>query len=123
MNNTLQAVHLEYDNVCVSGDFNFPSIDWIGDENTPNLSSRGSVLLKDIMSELGPSQINDVIYNSAGNILDPIFTNIPEMITTVFWIFDWSRCAKISNFYSKDTKHKKTVCLQLQSSSEDRAES
>ena len=73
MNNTLQAVYLEYDNVCVSGDFNFPSIDWSGNEKTPNSSSRGSVLFKDIMSELGPSQINDAISNSAGNILDPIF--------------------------------------------------
>ena len=37
MNNILQAVHHEYDNVCVFGDFNFPSIDWSGNENTQNL--------------------------------------------------------------------------------------
>ena len=68
MNNTLQAVHHEYDNVCVSGDFNFPSIDWSGNVNTQNLSSCGRVSFKDIMSEFGHSQINDVISNSAGNI-------------------------------------------------------
>ena len=72
MNNTLQAVHHEYDNVCVFSDFNFPSIDWSGNENKPNLGPCGSVLLKNIMSEFGHSQINDVISNSVGNILDLI---------------------------------------------------
>ena len=83
MNNTPQAVHHEYDNVCVFGDFNFPSIDWSGNENTQNLGSCGRVSFKEIMSEFGHSQINDVISNSAGNILDLIFANIPEMISTV----------------------------------------
>ena len=35
------------------------------------------------MSEFGHSQINDVISNSASNILDLNFTNIPEIISTV----------------------------------------
>ena len=35
------------------------------------------------MSEFGHSQINDVISNSAGNNLELIFVNIPEMISTV----------------------------------------
>ena len=38
-----------------------------------NLGSCGSVYISDIMSEFGHSQINDVISNSAGSILDPIF--------------------------------------------------
>ena len=46
MNNTLQAVHHEYDNVCVFSDFNCPSIDWSGNENTPNVGLCGSVSLK-----------------------------------------------------------------------------
>ena len=83
INNTLQAVHHEYDNVCVFGDFNFPSIDWSGNGNTLNLSSCGRVSFKEILSEFGHSQINDVISNSACNILDLIFANIPEMISTV----------------------------------------
>ena len=66
MNNTLQAVHHEYDNVCVFGDFNFPSIDWKSNENTPNLGSCTRVSFKEIMSEFGHSEINDVISYSAG---------------------------------------------------------
>ena len=46
-------------------------------------TSCGRVSFKEIMSEFGHSQINDVISNSAGNILDLIFANIPEMISTV----------------------------------------
>ena len=45
MYDTLQAVHHEYDNVC---DFNFTSIDWSGNENTPNLGSCGRVSFKEI---------------------------------------------------------------------------
>ena len=48
-----------------------------------NLGSCSSVYINDIMSEFGHSQINDVISNSAGSIFDLIFTNIPEMISTV----------------------------------------
>ena len=63
--------------------FQFPSIDWSGYENTPNLGSCGRVSFEKIMSEFGHSQINDVISSSAGNTYDLIFTNIPEMISTV----------------------------------------
>ena len=39
--------------------------------------------LKKTMSEFGHTQDNYVISNSSGNILDLIFTNIQEMISTV----------------------------------------
>ena len=55
VNNTLQAVHHEYDNVCVFGDFNFPSIDWSGDKKNPNLGSCGRVSFKEIMLKFGYS--------------------------------------------------------------------
>ena len=110
MNNTLQAVHHEYENVCVFGDFNFPSIDWSGNENTQNLGSCGSVSFKEIMSEFGHSQINDVISNSAGNILDLIFANIPEMISTVSefpCIFPTDHAVLKFSIFIPKTRHKK----------------
>ena len=58
------------------GDFNFPSIDWYGNENMLNLGSCDSVSFKNIMSVFGQY--------SASNILDLIFTNIPEMISTFY---------------------------------------
>ena len=59
------------------------------------------------MSEFGHSQINDVISNSAaGNILDLIFVNIPEMISFVSefpCIFPTDHAVlKLAIFYSKD---------------------
>ena len=49
LNNTIQAVHHKYDNVCVFGDFNFPSIDLSGKENTLKLGSCGSVSFENII--------------------------------------------------------------------------
>ena len=110
MNNTLQAVHHEYDNMCVFGDFNFPSIDWSGNENTRNLGSCGRVSFKEIMTEFGHSQINDVISNSAGNILDLIFANIPEMISTVSefsCIFPTDHAVLKFSIFIQKTRHNK----------------
>ena len=74
MNNTLEAVHSGYDNVCVIGDFNFPSIDM------STSGSGGGSLFRNIMLEFGHTQINDVISNLAGNIFDLVFTNTTEII-------------------------------------------
>ena len=48
----------------VSVDFNLPCIDRSGNENTPTLGSRDSILFKNIMSEIGHTQIDNVISNS-----------------------------------------------------------
>ena len=107
MNNTLQAVHHEYDNVCVFGDFNFPSIDWSDNENMQNL---GRVSFKEIMSEFGHSQIKDVISNSAGNILDLIFANISEIISTVSefpCIFPTDHAVLKFSIFIPETRHNK----------------
>ena len=42
--NTLEVVHNEYDNACVIGDFNFPSIDWTDNYNMSILGSGGGNL-------------------------------------------------------------------------------
>ena len=81
INNTLEAVHNENDNVCVIGDFNFPSIDWTDNYNMSTLGSGGGNLFRNTMLEFGHTQINDVI--SAGNILDLVFTKITEMISHI----------------------------------------
>ena len=47
------------------------------------LGSGGGNLFRNTMLEFGHTQINAVISNSAGNILDLVFTNIPEMISTI----------------------------------------
>ena len=96
--------------MCVFGDFNFPSIDWSGTENTQNLGSCGRVSFKEIMSEFGHSQIDDVISNSAGNILDLIFANIPEMISTVSefpCIFPTDRAVLKFSIFILKTRHSK----------------
>ena len=69
--------------MCVIGDFNFPSINWTDNYNMSALGSGGGNLLRNTMSEFGHTQINDVISNSAGNILNLVFTNITEMISPI----------------------------------------
>ena len=66
---------------CVIGDSNCPSINWTDNYNMSTLGSGGGNLFRNTMSEFGHTQINDVISNSAGNILDLVFTNITEMIS------------------------------------------
>ena len=44
INNTLEAVHNEYDNVCVIGYFNFPSINWTDNYDMSTLGSGGDNL-------------------------------------------------------------------------------
>ena len=53
INNTLEAVHNEYDNVWVIGYFNFPSIDWTDNNNMSALGSCGGNLLRNTMLEFG----------------------------------------------------------------------
>ena len=92
INNTLEAVHNEYYNVCIIGNFNFPSINWTDNYNMPTLGSGGGNLFRNTMSEFGHTQINDVISNSASYILDLVFTNITEMISPISefpCIFPW----------------------------------
>ena len=62
---------------------NCPSINWTDNYNLSTLGSGGGNLFRNTMSEFGYTQINDVISNSAGNILDLIFTNITEMISLI----------------------------------------
>ena len=69
--------------MCVIGDFNFPSIDWTDNYNVSTLGSGGGNLFRNTMLEFGHTQINDVISNSAGNILDLVFTNITELISPI----------------------------------------
>ena len=83
INNTLGTVRNEYDSVCVIGDFNSPSIYWTDNYTMSTLGSGGGNLFRNTMLEFGHTQINDVISNSAGNILDLVFTNITEMISPI----------------------------------------
>ena len=48
-----------------------------------NLGSGGGNLFRNTMSEFGHTQINDVISNSAGNIVYHVFINITEMISPI----------------------------------------
>ena len=73
----------EYDNVCVIGDFNFPSIDWTDNYNMSTLGSGFGKLFRNTILEFGHTQINDVISNSAGNILDFVFPNITGKISPI----------------------------------------
>ena len=72
------------------------------------LGSGGGNLFRNTMSEYGHTQINDVISNSAGNILDLIFTNITEMISPIFefpCIFPTDHIvSKLLTFYVKATE-------------------
>ena len=70
--------------MCVIGDFNFPFIDWTDNYNVSTLGSGGGNLFRNTMLEFGHTQINDVISNSAGNILDLVFTNITKLISPIF---------------------------------------
>ena len=83
INNTLEAVHNEYANVCVIGYFIFPSINWTDNYDMSTLGSGGGNLFRNTMLEFGHTQINDVISNSACSIFDLVFTNIKEMISPI----------------------------------------
>ena len=68
---TLHRVHKEYENVCFLGDFNFPEIPWLNDNTCHhNLSS--------LMEDFGHVQLNNIPSNCKGNIIDLVFSNVPE---------------------------------------------
>ena len=56
INSTLEAVHNEYDNVCVIGDFNFSSYNWTDNYNMSTLGSGGGNLFRNTMLEFGHTQ-------------------------------------------------------------------
>ena len=49
------------------------------------LGSGGGKLFRNTMLEFGHTQFNDVISNSAGYILDLVFTNVTEMNFLVYF--------------------------------------
>ena len=67
--------------MCVIGDF--ISIDCTDNYNISTLGSGGGNLLRNTMLAFVHTQINDVISNSPGNILDLVFTNIKVMISPI----------------------------------------
>ena len=62
------------------GDLNFPEISW-PDSNTTN-ELHGD-FIKLLMGDLGHSQLIDKATRKSGNILDLLFTNIPELINKI----------------------------------------
>lgn len=77
------------DLLVVAGDFNLPNINWVENDDSYDLipligesesmKSNISRHVTTAMTELGLSQLNEAI-NSSGNVLDLIYTNVPELL-------------------------------------------
>ena len=73
------------------------------------------------MSAFGHSQINDVISNSVGTILNLIFTNILEMVCTVsefLCIFPTDHAVLKCSFQRHDIKKKNGLFIIIKQLSE-----
>lgn len=79
------------DILVVAGDFNLPNIKWVESDDSYDLipligesesmKSNISRHVTTAMTELGLSQLNEVP-NSSGNVLDLIYTNVPELLVS-----------------------------------------
>lgn len=79
------------DMLVVAGDFNLPNVKWVENDDSCDLipligesESMKSNISKHVtttMTELGFCQMNDIL-NSAGNVLDLIYTNVPELLVS-----------------------------------------
>ncbi len=78
LDNTLKKVVSQYDSLCLMGDFNCPSV-W----SAGNFSLNRVPHLCDCICQQSLSQINYVPSNVQGNLLDLVFTNVPERFSEV----------------------------------------
>ena len=69
----LVNVSKEYENICIFGDFNIPSINWNDDSYTSSVASNS--LFCNVVNEFSLQQLNRTPSNAKGNILDLVFTN------------------------------------------------
>lgn len=76
------------DSLIIAGDFNLPIVKWIESDESGDLipiigeyesvEARIARHVTDSMSQMGLSQLNNV-QNTSGNVLDLIYTNVPEL--------------------------------------------
>jgi hypothetical protein len=77
---TLTNVFKEYEHVCMLGDFNLPRVNWTADP----IIAKGSLrTLCDTIAGFSMSQINHIVSNSFGSMLDLVFTNVPNLFCDV----------------------------------------
>ena len=76
---TMLRVSHEYDDVCLLGDFNFPSARWSNGEFDINSVSH----LCNVICQHSLSQLNKVPSNKHKNLLDLVFVNDPDLYSEV----------------------------------------
>lgn len=76
----LTKVSKEYEHVCMLGDFNLSGVKWTAD---PIIATGSERTLCDTIAGFSLTQINYVVSNKFGNILDLIFTNVPDLFGEV----------------------------------------
>ena len=80
INATLARVSMQYQHICMLGDFNFPNIDW---SSVNNSNSSAEAMFVDLMDSYSLEQINSVPSNVHGSVLDLVFTNSSELYSSV----------------------------------------
>ena len=70
----------KYEKIIITGDFNFPELEWNSNTSSSQNVSVNSVQFRDLVSDFFLEQVN-LFPTRKNNILDLIFTNTPEAVT------------------------------------------